>query len=299
MSGERRCIACDAAGPFKRVFKRGPYTLVRCRRCRLVFQHPQPPDADIAASYYHDPAFTEALFGPLRELTLARARERLALLVGLGVAGGGRALDVGCSSGAWLEVAREAGWDGVGVELGASTAARARERGLDVRTGTLVSALPGLAGERFDLIAFWDTLEHLRDPLHELGLARELLAPGGAVAISCPNVAGLYPRVTYRLFARTLGVWEHPELPLHMYDFSPKTLERVLARAGLRVERLRTYPTPFDHFRATTLSPEGLGLPRGVSRAVRLTFEAVRVVVYPLARLVGRESSMIALARRD
>ncbi|MGH2917566.1 MAG: hypothetical protein ACRDLS_03060, partial [Solirubrobacteraceae bacterium] len=117
-AGGRRCILCDRGEPFEPLFAQGEHRLVRCPGCRLVFQHPQPADGVLADAYYHDPDFTDALFGPLRELTLERAREKLAPLRRAGaVRDGARVLDVGASSGAWLEVAAEHGLDGVGVEL--------------------------------------------------------------------------------------------------------------------------------------------------------------------------------------
>jgi SAM-dependent methyltransferase len=268
---------------------------VRCD-CGLVFQDPQPSAETLRDAYYHDEGFTEALFGELRELTLANARHKLERLRGAGALRPGmRLLDVGASSGAWLEVAAEAGIDGIGVELGAATAAGARERGLDVRTGTLADCLAGLEGERFDLITFWDVLEHLHDPRTELSLARDLLAPGGRVAATFPNVEGLYPRLTYRLFARRTGVWEYPELPVHLYDFAPGTARRLLAGGGFVVEAVRTFATPFAFYRSTSLSPERLGT-GARSRLLRAAFGALRLGAYPVARLTDRGNALFVLA---
>ena len=44
-------------------------------------------------------------------------------------------------------------------------------------------------GRRFDVVVFADVLEHLRDPLPVLRRAATLLAPGGAVLVSVPNIA--------------------------------------------------------------------------------------------------------------
>ena len=294
METGRRCILCDSPGPFESIFERDGYRLVRCPLCRLVFQDPQPGDEALSRSYYHDPAFAEALGGELRPLTLAAARRKLVALGADLPAAGGRALDVGCSSGAWLEVAAEAGLSATGVEIGAATAAAARRRGLDVRTGTLTEALPDLAGTRFDLISFWDVLEHLRDPRVELGLARELLAPGGAIAATFPNVEGLYPSLTHRLLARRTGVWEHPELPVHMFDFAPATARRLFERGGFELRRAETQAIPYDYFRSTSLVPERTGGRRGLP--LRFAFAALRAVAYPLARLTDRGNALFVLA---
>ena len=292
----RRCIACDASGPFPVLFERFGYTVVRCD-CGLAFQDPQPSADVLADSYYQDEGFARALLGELRETTLDSARRKLELLRDAGAWRPGiRVLDVGASSGAWLEVGAAAGADAVGVELGESTAAAARDRGLDVRTGTLAGVLDGLAGERFDLITFWDVLEHLPDPRHELELSRSLLAPGGRVAATYPNVDGLYPTLTYRLLARRTGIWEHPELPVHLFDLSPRSSRLLLERQGYDIERIRTFAIPFEHLRTTVLAPGRTGAGwRG--RTLRAAFAAIHLAAYPVAKITDRGNAMFVLAR--
>jgi SAM-dependent methyltransferase len=294
---ERSCIVCGATGPFAPVYAIAGYSLVRCT-CDLVLQDPPPSDEVLARAYYSDDGFAEALVGELRATTMASARHKLELLRRSGTLPppGARVLDVGASSGAWLEVAAGAGLEGIGVELGAATAAGARARGLDVRTGTLAEVAPSLGGARFDLVSFWDVLEHLRDPREELALARDLLAPGGLVAATFPNWRGLYPQLTYRLLARRTGIWEYPELPVHLYDFSPATARRLLAGAGFDVLAVRTFPTPYGFYRTTTLSPDRLGTGRR-ARLLRAAFDATHRVAYPLARLLDRGNSMFIVAR--
>jgi 2-polyprenyl-3-methyl-5-hydroxy-6-metoxy-1,4-benzoquinol methylase len=295
---ERECIVCGRRGPFPPLFARDGFTLVRCPSCTLVFQDPQPDAGVLGRAYYHDEGFAQALLGDLRATTLERAREKLAPLRAAGaLTGGARLLDVGASSGAWLEVAGEAGLRGTGVELGQATAAGARARGLDVRTGTLEEVLPQLGEERFDLITFWDVLEHLPDPRHEVRLAHGLLAPGGRVAMTFPNVDGLYPRLTRRLFARRTGVWEYPELPVHLYDFSPRTAKALLGALGFAVQAASTFATPYSFYEATSLSPARTGHGRK-ARALRLAFDVVHRAAYPVAARTDRGNAQFLLAGR-
>jgi SAM-dependent methyltransferase len=294
----RRCIVCDHAGLFPTIWSPNGYSgaIVRCPRCGLAFQDPQPSEVELERSYYHDPEFSRLLMGPLREFTLRRAREKLALLGPTGaVRPGARLLDVGSSSGAWLEVAHAEGMAATGVELGETTGRAALDRGLDVRVGTLGDCFPDGSGERFDLITFWDVLEHLRDPRLELLAAARLLAPGGLVAATFPNLDGWYPRTTYRLLGRHLGVWEYPELPVHLYDFDPRTARRLLERCGFAVQAMRTFPVPFSFYRSTSLSRGALG---GGPRALvlRAVFEALRLAVYPVARAFDRQNSLFVTA---
>jgi len=292
----RECIICGSGPPFTALYRRDGHSLVRCE-CGLVFQEPQPAPEVLRTAYYHDEDFAASLLGRLREQTLANARAKLGLLrAGGHDVAGWRVLDVGASSGAWVEVASEAGAaSAVGVEIGEATSASARERGLDVRTGTLEQLAADLAGTGFDLISFWDVLEHLHDPRRELALARDLLGPGGRIAATFPNVDGLYPQLTYRLFARRTGVWEYPELPVHLYDFAPGTARELFRGAGYEVEVVRTFAIPYGFYRTTTLAPARIGTGFR-ARLLRAAFSAVRLGAYPLARVSDRGNAMFVVA---
>ena len=87
------------------------------------------------------------VLGPLREKLLERARQQLGFLDDAGVRPDGwraarRRVFVGHVHGA--RGARRV--DTVGVELGESTAQAARDRGLDVRTGTLAAVADQFRG---------------------------------------------------------------------------------------------------------------------------------------------------------
>ena len=293
----RSCLVCGAGGPFGELFRSGSHRLVRCPKCGLVFQDPQPPDAQLAGAYYHDEEFSRMLLGPLREVTLKRARNHLRLLLDSGVELSGPLLDVGCSSGAFLEVAGHAGLEATGIELGGATAQTARERGLEVHTGTLAEVAPRLEPESYGLVTFWDVIEHLRDPREELRLTLALLRPGGVLAATMPNVEGWYPRVTRRLIAAPTGRWEYPELPVHLYDFSPRTIARLLMGAGYSGPLTRTFATPFAFYRSTSLSVAALGGGRR-AWALRAAFELLRIAIYPVARVADRGNALFVAARR-
>ena len=102
-----------------------------------------------------------------------------------------RILDVGCDTGYLGEALATFGNYTAGFEANAATAELARSRLDRVEVGDLESTdLVEMFGrDSFDVVIFGDVLEHLRDPLPVLRQARPLLAPGGSVLISTPNVA--------------------------------------------------------------------------------------------------------------
>ena len=105
---------------------------------------------------------------------------------------GARVLDVGCASGYLadpLRDLRDAKYVD-GIELDPRDAALAKKKCRDVVIGSVEDAatFERLRGP-YDAILFGDVLEHLRDPGAVLRAVRPLLAPGGVVISSIPNVA--------------------------------------------------------------------------------------------------------------
>lgn len=102
-----------------------------------------------------------------------------------------RVLDVGCDTGYLGEQLAAFGNITSGFEFNPDAAEIARTKYDRVEVGDLetvdLAAAFGHVG--FDVIVFGDVLEHLRDPLPVLRRARALVAPGGSVLISVPNIA--------------------------------------------------------------------------------------------------------------
>jgi SAM-dependent methyltransferase len=113
------------------------------------------------------------------------------LVLGL-VEPGSRVLEFGCATGYMSRALRDRlGATVVGVELNAEAARLAEDQCARVLVGDAeeLDLEAELAGERFDAILFADVLEHLRDPAAVLRRVTPLLADGGVVVASIPNVA--------------------------------------------------------------------------------------------------------------
>jgi len=157
-----------------------------------------------------------------------------------------RCLDVGCGSGALAGALRAAGAAHVaGVEYDAAAAERARERLDVVVEGSILDAeLPFAAGE-FDLLVFADVLEHLPDPDAALRRCLPLLAPGGRVVVSVPNM-----RFWLMLWRLATDRWEYAEHGIrdrtHLRIFTRRSLLAMLAGHGLVVETLARNQRLFD-----------------------------------------------------
>ena len=264
--------------------------LVRCVNCGLIFVNPRPPFEELArqyeGAYFHCP---EPTFGGYedyeadREDIMRTFRGRMNLIRAQLPGPTPRVLDIGCATGIFLEVAREAGWRAEGLDISAYALERARAKGFQVQRGTLPGA--SLPEGAYDLITMWDLIEHVPDPAALLAECRRLLRPGGVIAISTPDAGSLLAHV---LGGRWLGFRSIDE---HLYFFSRATLGAMLTSAGFEVRRF-------------VAVGKHLALPRLVermrfyTRVGALLLRTVDRAVPRLSLYVNSRDTMVALARR-
>jgi 2-polyprenyl-3-methyl-5-hydroxy-6-metoxy-1,4-benzoquinol methylase len=235
-----KCAVCGANAYAPLVVRNG-HQLVRCQRCTLVFVSPRPSTRAAIDALYTDEAYSAGQVS--HALTASRMREAQWRLNKLErhVARRGRLLDVGCSAGSFLVAARERGWNVRGIDVSPAAVQHASDaHGLDVSVATLEDS--ALADRSFDVITVFECIEHMLDPRTAMGAAAALLRERGLLVITTPNIDGFVPRVTYWLLGRTLGAWEHPTPPHHLYQFSKRTLRTMLNDLGFEIDACHTRP---------------------------------------------------------
>ena len=143
----------------------------------------------------------------------------------------GRLLDVGCSVGHFLELARARGWSVEGVELNARAVAHARSLGLSVRETPLTGDEYPPAS--FAAVTLWEVLDDLTDPDPLMVTVTRLLRPGGALLVLVPNAGSLAVRIMRENSATFDGATS-------VTFFDSRTLSRYLEKFGFRVREMRT-----------------------------------------------------------
>ena len=209
----------------------------KCSHCDSEFVHPRPTEDELPAFYPSDYHAYNEDHGPVaRLLVAARARARARYYQGLLSSRHGRLFDVGTGDCRHFDELREyCDIECAGVEIQPDVAARGRERGYDVLTGTLESAdLSGHEG-RYDIVSMNHVLEHVVDPALALERAHALLRPGGWIVGQLPTVSSWEAQ----LFGRNFGGYHYPR---HLQVPSKKGLSGLLARTGYVDVHLRTAP---------------------------------------------------------
>lgn len=225
------CAGCAQAGAARVLWgKAGETPYVRCRHCGLVQLASAPPAAALTEIYENRAALQGYLDTRTDPVTRFRHERILAHVEQWGRRG--RLLDVGCSDGRFLEVARDAGWEVEGVDASAMFLREAEKLvGPVVHHGTIETV--NLPSERFDAINMSHLFEHVPDQRSLLRRAKELLKRGGVLAISTPNVDSVAA-----LALRTAWVWSEPDR--HTVLPSRLTLSRMLEREGFQILEART-----------------------------------------------------------
>ena len=276
------------------------YMLVRCPGCSLVWLN-NPPE--LSEMHMHYTEAYDNLISASGQNSPARWGFRKEALAPHKRSGA--LLDLGCSSGSFLESLKSEGWKLHGIEMSRDCAKIAEAKsGAQVFVGDILEA--PFRRESFDVITCFDVLEHLYEPRRVMTKVGEWLKPGGIFYVLVPNVDSAEARV----FG---SYWHGLELPRHLFHYSPASLKFLADSAGLREVSVETRRNPAigtslryvwdDVFGAVGIrrTPvayrEEAGLPwRAARKVVRMT---VLRVLLAMAPFVGGGESIHAIFQKE
>lgn len=223
------CIICSTASPF--LLTKDGYDLYRCPSCNLVFVYPEPQNSFLKEKVYsYESGYQSNKRGNFSQvLPDVKTEKIISFLDSLDTKG--KLLDVGCSSGEFMYHAGRRGFETYGVELNRRTAEVAQAQGLNVFNGYLADAKfsPG----SFNVIFLGDIIEHVTSPDDLIRECTRILAAGGYIIISTPNLDCFWSDMTYRLYQWFHIPWSSLTPPYHLFQFSHNNLNLLMSRYGL------------------------------------------------------------------
>jgi 2-polyprenyl-3-methyl-5-hydroxy-6-metoxy-1,4-benzoquinol methylase len=305
--GPGPCLVCGRSGacvwlkaPDRFHGRQEKYTLVRCPACSIVWLDNPPKPEEMHLHY------TEAydrLISASGEGSPVRWRDRNAALAPHKQTGA--LLDLGCSSGAFLQTLRAKDWNLYGIEMSAESAKKAEaSTGAKVFVGKILDAT--FPPSSFDVITCFDVLEHLYEPRRVMARVSEWLKPGGIFYVLVPNIDSAEGRV----FG---SYWHGLELPRHLFHYSPASLRFLAKTARLTEVSLETRRNPAvgtglryvwdDLFRTVGIQPKPVAYREEASLPWRAARKVVRSTLLrallAMAPLVGGGESIHAIFRKD
>lgn len=194
--------------------------LYQCHCCGLVqYMGPLVP-------YYKDVIRSSKL----SERMMNFRRSQFQSLIDLVDDGAASVFELGCGDGDYLDIFSEFGLKTAGVEGSKNLSKKACRKGHDVTTGFLMeTVMPARLIGGFDIVASFNFIEHLPDPLSSLREIAGFLRPGGVALLEVPNYDMI---LEHRLF--------NEFIPDHCSYFTQDTFSMMLLQAGFLIEDCTT-----------------------------------------------------------
>jgi SAM-dependent methyltransferase len=266
LDGSEETLDAASFGSSRQIICHG--RILRCLLCGFGFRQLRPNPAELADLYRRmDTAVYES------ELTGRFKTASLHLKIVHRYVEPGRILDIGCASGAFLDLAQIAGWQVVGLEPSEMLCHKAqtllRGRG-EVLCENLEQA--NLGKSCFDAVTLWDVLEHIPNPVTFLQKCEGLLRPGGNIFLNVPNLKSKEARLLKSRWPLLLAE--------HLNYFTPKSLQTCGEQANIQWICFTQRPSFFSiDYLLYRLSQHGIP---GVSLARRLASHRLGQLTVPI-----------------
>jgi 2-polyprenyl-3-methyl-5-hydroxy-6-metoxy-1,4-benzoquinol methylase len=154
-----------------------------------------------------------------------------------------KVLELGCSSGSFVALLRQAGYDASGVEMSPWVVEFGQKTfGVPISPGPVetLELPPG----SLDAIALMDVLEHLPDPAATMAHCLKLLKPDGLLLIQTPQFK---EGMDYMVLVETKGAFlEQLKADEHLYLFSDRSVTRLFQQLG--AQHFQFEPAIFGHY---------------------------------------------------
>jgi 2-polyprenyl-3-methyl-5-hydroxy-6-metoxy-1,4-benzoquinol methylase len=229
------CIMCHS-DTLQRMDKFKMVSLVRCAKCKLVFAHKIPTEAELSA--YYSNYGQEHYLSPV---TIKRYNEWLDQFEKYRKTN--CILDVGCGSGFFLEEAARRNWKIYGTEFSDDLVKICKKKNIIMSQGTLQNSTHN--GIEFDIILSIEVIEHINHPNQDLVQVSRLLRKGGLFFCTTPNfnaVSRYWLKDKYNIIA-----W-----PEHLTYYTAKTLGKLMKKHQFKVIRTTTTGFSFTRWKGST-----------------------------------------------
>lgn len=227
LSETRDCPVCSSKRNSTLFIKNGG-SYVRCDSCAMVYLNPALTDESLK-TYYKNNHNYQAI-AHIKEKPFYERIYKSGLKQIKNHQSSGKLLDIGCSAGYFMEMARRSGFNCSGIEFNKTEAAAARRKGFIVIETPLedTNTVQG-----YDVVALWDVFEHIKDGVSFLKQIKSRLNKNGTIFLQIPNVMSLAARVLQDRCNMFDGV-EHVNL------YGPSTIKQTAQKAGLKLISMKS-----------------------------------------------------------
>lgn len=211
----------------------------------MLITHPQPSLENLGKYYESEDYISHtdnkrSLFEKLYHFIKSVALKNKLNLINSLQPNKGKILDIGAGTGEFLSVAKNDGWQTIGVEPSDRAKEIAKNKGVSFVEETIE-----LENHSFDVISMWHVLEHVPDLDKQIKELKRLLKPTGTLIIAVPNFKS-FDAKHYGKF------WAAYDAPIHFWHFSKTAIKLLFEKEDMKLEKI--LPMKFDSFYVSLLS---------------------------------------------
>ena len=230
-----KCCICPAGTAARQLEKFRPQPVMQCNQCGLVYINAKPDQHEFVADaagqidnnqneknveYWGFPQMYQKyqdIFDGYFAERLERLKQYQPKIR--------KVLDIGCGFGLFMKYLTNNGIKTCGFDIdGESIKYASNTLGLNVEHNSFKQYHANHQNKRVDAIVACDVLEHIAEPIEFLDQCRQMIGTDGLLYIQVPNVLGdVMP---------TGGSFNWP---YHIWQFTPKTLQKLLENNGFDV----------------------------------------------------------------
>lgn len=256
--------------------------LVKCEKCQLIQSEYLPTD-ELLGELYNDKIYNDFYDSHVLENHNKRkeafGRERVNdWLKYYGKEKPSSILEIGCGSGFTLSAAKDLGLDVYGLELSEKCVEFCRNIGLKNVYRKDLSEFAIESNQKFDVIAMYDVLEHIPNPLNAIKDLRKLIKKNGLLTFYVPNADSFI--INTLDSSATQWVWQ----PFHLSYFNKKSLSFLLKKegfsevysdtVGMDIYDIANHVKYGEEIKSVSLSPEKMW---EVQKAIQATIDKLGV----------------------
>jgi SAM-dependent methyltransferase len=226
-----KCILCNSTDlkilpSYSRAF------LTKCRNCNLVFCKKDPSPDELTAHYTNYPRYLS-----LSAITEKRYNELLDKFEPFRKTN--NLIDLGCSTGLFLDCAKKRGWNVYGTEYAQESIDYCAQKNITVFKSDQLP--PEFFTIQFDVVTSFEVIEHINTPIVEMQLVKKILRLQGAFYVTTPN----FNAISRLLLKEKWNLIEYPE---HLTYYTPDTLHHLLKGYGFKKQFLVTTGISLSRF---------------------------------------------------
>ena len=223
----RTCPVCSDTNYLKTFTKEGGQ-YVKCLSCSMIYINPVFTDSAITHYYQTNHSVQSEIVENADEFYINLYNQGLDTIEKF--SSKENILDIGCSSGVFLDTAKKRLWDTSGVELNVQEYAFAKKKGHDVHN-TLLESID--FNKTFNAITMWDVFEHIKDGEFYLNTMKKLLKKNGVIFLQIPSADSLAAKI----LQEKCNMFDGLE---HVNIYGVNTITKLAQKCGLKILHIQS-----------------------------------------------------------